>query len=121
MRNCGIRLAGLEEDRATGELVVTPEILNPLGFVHGGAYYTMGDCLCGLLARSDGRQYMTLDGNMNYIRNIKEGKVTAVSTVLHRGRSTCLMEVVMISETGALLATGRFTFFCTAQSIEGIS
>ena len=50
---------------------------------------------------------------MNYLSNIKEGTAVAVGTVVHRGKTTCLVNVDIIAEaTGKLLATGRFTFFC---------
>lgn len=108
-----IELSVLELDRAECRLRLRPESTNPSGMLHGGALYTMADSTAGSAAHSDGRIYVTQDSSMNYLSNIKEGTAVAVGTVVHRGKTTCLVNVDIIAEaTGKLLATGRFTFFC---------
>ncbi len=108
-----IELSVLELDRAECRLTLRPESTNPSGMLHGGALYTMADSTAGSAAHSDGRIYVTQDSSMNYLSNIKEGTAVAVGTVVHRGKTTCLVNVDIIAEaTGKLLATGRFTFFC---------
>jgi len=108
-----IELSVLELDRAECRLTLRPESTNPSGMLHGGALYTMADSTAGSAAHSDGRIYVTQDSSMNYLSNIKEGTAVAVGTVVHRGKTTCLVNVDITAEaTGKLMATGRFTFFC---------
>lgn len=111
-----IDLSVLEKDRAECRLTLRPESTNPLGMLHGGALYTMADSTAGSAAHSDGRIYVTQNSSMNYLSNIKEGTAIAVGTVVHRGKTTCLVNVDITSEaTGKLLATGSFTFFCVGE------
>ena len=113
MRHNHIRVEPAGPDRAQAILDIVPESRNPYGILHGGAFYTLADCACGCACRMDGRKYVTLQGGLNFLKSVSEGRVTAQATVRHRGRTTCLVEVEITAETGALLAKGDFTFFCT--------
>ena len=111
-----IELSSLEEDRAECRVTLRPESTNPHGMLHGGALYTMADSTAGSAAHSDGRIYVTQNSSMNYLSNIKEGTAVAVGTVVHRGKTTCLVNVDITAEaTGKLMATGSFTFFCVGE------
>ena len=56
---CGIKVAEMRYDYVKMTAEVRPELLNPLGRVHGGMLYTLADCCSGLTARTDGRKYVT--------------------------------------------------------------
>ena len=85
---------------------------NPLGIVHGGAMYTMADCAAGIVINTDGRRHVTQGSSMHYLKNRTEGVIRASGRVVHRGKATSLVHVEITDETGALLASGEFTFFC---------
>ena len=98
---------------AVTELTVSKNNINPFGFVHGGALYTMCDCACGIAARSDGRRYVTMASSFNFLHSAQEGEVVrAESRVRRRGRSTCYVDVDVTDSQGQLLASGNFTFHC---------
>ena len=110
-------------DRAVYRLDIRPESRNPYGMVHGGAMYTMADDAAGAAAHSDGRYYVTQSGTLHFLRNQSRGVIRAEASVRHRGRTTCLVDVDITGEEGALLATGEFTYFCVAaekQSREDV-
>ncbi|MDD5938011.1 MAG: PaaI family thioesterase [Clostridiales bacterium] len=112
-----IVLKSVERDRAVMELTVQDESLNPYGMVHGGALYTMGDCAAGTAARSNGRRYVTLASNLNFLRSGMPGDVIqAVGTVRRRGKTTCYVTVDISNSEGTLLASGNFTFFCIDEN-----
>ena len=48
---CGIKVAEMRYDYVKMTAEVRPELLNPLGRVHGGMLYTLADCCSGLTAR----------------------------------------------------------------------
>lgn len=108
---CGIEIWELEEDHAVMGTTARPELLNPMGMLHGGLLFTLADCCSGVTARTDGRTYVTQTGSLNYYRNIHEGQVYAVGKVQHRGR-TVLVEIYA-KETQKLLAAGTFSMFAT--------
>lgn len=70
---CGIEIWELEEDHAVMGTAARPELLNPMGMLHGGLLFTLADCCSGVTARTDGRTYVTQTGSLNYYRNIHEG------------------------------------------------
>lgn len=112
----GIQVRLTEQREGEAVLEIGPDSLNPLGRLHGGAYYTLADCAGGCACRADGRRYVTLHGGIDFIRSADHGRVTALATVRHRGGSTCQTTVEIRDEAGTLLALGDFTFFCLDHS-----
>ena len=80
--------------------------------IHGGALYTMADDAAGTAAHGDGRHYVTQHGDLHFLDNRAHGTIRAAGQVRHRGRSTVLVDVEITDESGALLATGTFSYFC---------
>ncbi len=107
-----IKLEAAEPDRAVYRLDIRPESRNPYGMIHGGALYTMADDAAGTAAHGDGRHYVTQHGDLHFLDNRAHGTVWATGRVRHRGRSTVLVDVEITDESGALLATGAFSYFC---------
>lgn len=107
----GIRVAAMENDWSQVVLDVTENSKNVWGMVHGGVYYTMADCAAGAAARSLGGSYVTLSGNLNFLKGANAGRITAEAHVVHRGRTTCVYRVELKDDAGSLLAEGNFTMF----------
>ena len=102
----------LERDHVLYKLDIRPESKNPRGYVHGGALCAMADTAAGVAVHSDGRTYVTQADTMHYLSNRMEGTIYAEGTVIHRGRTICIARADITDETGKLLCTGDFTFFC---------
>ena len=107
-----IRLESAEPDCVVYRLDIRPESRNPWGMVHGGALYTLADDAAGGAAHSDGRHYVTQHGDLHFLDNRAHGTIRAAGRVRPRGRSTVLVDVELPAESGALLATGAFSYFC---------
>lgn len=108
-----IELSEVQPDRAVTVLNAGSDSLNPYGFVHGGALFTMADCACGAAARTDGRSYVTLSSSFNFLHSGLSGElIRAEAQVRRRGRTTCYVTVDITNDSGELLASGSFTFFC---------
>lgn len=110
-----IRLESAQPDHASFSLEIQPACCNSYGQVHGGAIYTMADNAAGVAAMSDGRFYVTQAGTLHFLHNQSSGTILASAQVRHRGRQLCLVDVSITGESGHLLATGEFTFFCLNQ------
>ena len=102
----------LSRDRAVCSLALRPESMNPYGYAHGGAFYTIADDVTGLAAHSDGRAYVTQTSTLYFLANRKSGVLKGVGTVRRRGQTTCLVDVEITADDGTLLATGSFVYFC---------
>ena len=68
-----IELEHVEPDYAVFRLDIRPESRNIFGMVHGGALYTMADNAAGSAAHTDGRNYVTQNGSLHFLRNQTEG------------------------------------------------
>lgn len=112
MKYNNIKLVCVNDEYAQVELEITSKSLNPYKLVHGGVYYTMSDCAAGVIARNNGKKYVTLNGSINYIRSVSSGKIKAISTIVHRGQSTCVVNVKVTDEEENLLSESTFTMFC---------
>mgnify|MGYP000075200346 CR=1 FL=1 len=72
---CGIEAVRAEHDDCEVKMTITATDKNTHGFVHGGLLFTLADCVAGLTARSDGRNYVTQSAHINFIKNLTEGTI----------------------------------------------
>jgi len=107
-----IELVDVKKDYAEVSLKLVPESMNFRENVHGGAYFAMADMCSGIVCRTDGRVYVTQHASVEYIRGITGGVLTGRGTVIHRGRSSCIVEVRITSDEGKLAFMGTFQFAC---------
>ena len=97
---------------AKSHMDVLPHLVNMDGLLHGGALGTLIDNLCGVSGRTLGYRVVTQNISASYIRNIPVGSTAyAASKVLHRGRSTMVMEVNAYSADHRLLCQAIATMF----------
>ena len=84
------------------------------GIAHGGVIATLMDTTLGLSASSlcpEGFDVVTAQININFIRPAWPGEhLRAEGTVRHAGRKTAVATGEILSEQGALVATGSATF-----------
>jgi len=91
-----------------------PNLLNPLGIIHGGWALTLIDSAAGCAAHSllpPGVGYATVETKGNFSRAITEktGRVRAEARVVGRGRQIISTEVRMADAGGRILAHGTST------------
>lgn len=111
------RLVGFEfdevtADRVTGHLVAEAKHQQPYGIVHGGVYAGIVETLASVGAATwASDQEMIVVGVSNatdFVRAHREGRLDAVGTPIHRGRSQQLWEVRITRATdGKLVAKGQ--------------
>ena len=104
-----ITAVGPEEVRAS--LVVTPELLQPYGLLHGGVLCSVVETLGSV----GGAAWFGERGNVvgtsnhtNLLRSARDGaQLQAVATPVHRGRTSQLWSVEVRDEQDKLIATGQ--------------
>lgn len=106
-----------EIDRVVFRMEVRPEGTNGYGMVHGGALYALADNAAGCAVHTDGRNYVTQSGTLNFLANQDHGVIRAEGRVRRRGRRTALAAVDLTGEGGKLLATGEFLYYCVSESL----
>lgn len=110
-----LELVFITPDYCECRLVVRPESTNHYGFVHGGALFSLADVTAGSLAHADGHRHVTQNASFYNISNQKDGIITCRASIIHRGRNTCVTSAKITGNSGKLLATGTFTYFCVGE------
>ncbi len=96
------------------EAMPGPDLLNPLGGVHGGWVLTLIDTVTGCAAHSTlpaGVGYASIETKANFSRPIRadSGLVRAEGRVVSKGRSIISAEGRVIDRDGRVLAHGTST------------
>lgn len=112
----GIRFIEASAERVVAEMDVTPRVHQPFGFLHGGASVALAETVASIgayLAAPEGYTSFGLEINANHLRPMQKGKVTAVATPFHRGRTTQVWNIEIRDEQGRLVCVSRCTLAIT--------
>jgi uncharacterized protein (TIGR00369 family) len=108
----GLRYLDLTPDGGRAELEISDKLLQPWGIVHGGVYCSIVESLASVsaavwLAENGGGVVVGVNNNTDFLRAIKKGTVTAVSTPIHRGRRQQLWSITVTDDSDRLVARGQ--------------
>jgi 1,4-dihydroxy-2-naphthoyl-CoA hydrolase len=107
-RFMGMKITELTRDRVRAELLVTEQLTNRNGVLHGGALMALADNLGGTAAVANlppDASTATLESKTNFFASIAVGDTAyAECTPLHRGRSTTVWQTRVTRGDGKLAA-----------------
>ncbi|MGH9768443.1 MAG: PaaI family thioesterase [Blastocatellia bacterium] len=118
------RLLGFEPvEAAPGRVVLrlpfTDKLLQSLGRVHGGALFSLANHASGWAAYStldEGERCATLEMKINYIAAVHDEDCIAVAQVIHRGRTSIVIETDIKTAGDRLVAKTLATFIVLKKS-----
>ena len=96
---------------ATVELDLTPELLNPLGMAHGGFVYSMCDIAAGVVVSQYAGKFVTLSGNLYFMRPGKGKKLRCEARIIKRGRMVNVVDTCVFDDSGVVTAKGTFEIY----------
>ena len=107
----GIKLLEFKPGWLKAELPVRPELLTPIGNIHGGVMAGLVDHLLGvvmypLMAR--GQWAATTEFKLNYLAPVTKGTLTAESTVMSLSRTTAVVRAEVTND-GRLVCAAQGT------------
>jgi 1,4-dihydroxy-2-naphthoyl-CoA hydrolase len=115
-RLVGLEITAADPAEVRGRLPWAPERCTSTGVIHGGALITLGDtlgALCAYLNLPEGATTSTIESKTNFFRPVRDGFVEGVSTPLHVGRTTIVVQtdirdalnrrVALVTQTQAVL------------------
>lgn len=109
---CGIDIASIEDNKLILSMPVTEEISNRHGIAHGGAISGMLDTVMGLSCIIIGKNVVTMNLNVNFIKGAKIGTMLYASAELsHIGLTTIVTDAKCYDEQGNLYAKANGTFY----------
>jgi uncharacterized protein (TIGR00369 family) len=105
----GMKIIEVSPERVTAELLVTEQLTNRNGVLHGGALMAFADNLGGTAATANlpasGGSTATIESKTNFFAGIPKGDVAkAECTPLHRGRTTTVWQTRITRSDGKLAA-----------------
>lgn len=106
----GLHVTELGPDRVRGEWTVTPQLHQPAGIQNGGVLCTVVETLAssgGAAWYGERGVVVGVNNSTDFLRAVREGKLTAEATPLHRGGMQQLWQVVITDEDGRLVARGQ--------------
>ena len=121
----GLDLTSVGPDEVRASLVVTPELLQPYGLLHGGVLCsiveTMGS-VGGAAWFGERGNVVGTSNHTNLLRSARDGaQLQAVATPVHRGRTSQLWSVEVRDEQDKLIATGQLRVANLAQGTSATS
>jgi 1,4-dihydroxy-2-naphthoyl-CoA hydrolase len=109
----GIELMSLGSGTLTGSLLVRDELLAPNGFLHAATVVGLADTCCGygcIAHLPEGaKNFTTVELKSNHVGTAREGRITAVATAVHLGRSTQVWDATVTNDAGKTVALFRCT------------
>lgn len=110
--NCkSMKLISVDNKLAVWEVEVNEDTTNPFGALHGGIQFTLADNAAGSTMACHGFRSVTLNSSINYIKPATKGKVFAMPSIVHMGRSTCVMDVNLVDEQDNTISKVSITMF----------
>ncbi|WP_432278302.1 PaaI family thioesterase [Nocardia carnea] len=106
----GLRMTELGPDRVCGEWIVTPRHHQPAGIQNGGVLCTVVETLAstgGAAWYGDRGVVVGVNNSTDFLRAVRDGKLTAEATPIHRGGMQQLWQVVVTDDDGRLVARGQ--------------
>ncbi len=106
----GLDLTAVGPDEVRASLVVTPELLQPYGLLHGGVLCSVVETLGsvgGATWFGERGNVVGVSNHTNFLRAVRAGTLRVEATPVHRGRTSQLWSVEVRDEQDRLVATGQ--------------
>ena len=103
----GAELVSASPSEVRGRLEWAPERCTTGGILHGGVLMALADSTggyCAALNMPVGAGTATIESKTNFFRAVREGFVEAVSTPLHVGRTTIVVQTDLLDGSGRRVA-----------------
>ena len=111
-RLLGFVLKGLEPGRAVFEMEADESHHNPMGTLHGGVYCDLADAAMGYAyaaTLAEGESFTTVELKINFLRAVRQGKLTAEAKVVTAGSALGYVECHVADPAGKLVARASST------------
>jgi 1,4-dihydroxy-2-naphthoyl-CoA hydrolase len=116
----GIVFTEVGEDFLKAKMPVSEKTLQPMGIMHGGASAALAETVASAAGNFcvDQSKFLCvgLEININHLKPVKKGFVTAVARPFHLGRKTQCWEIKIFNDEEKLNAISRLTLAVVERS-----
>jgi 1,4-dihydroxy-2-naphthoyl-CoA hydrolase len=108
-----IKIVARSKNSLFAEMPISDKHKQPHGIVHGGATATLAETVASIAAWLcvNPKEYITvgLELNINHLRAVTQGLLTAKSKAIHVGRSTQVWQIDIFNSDSKQVSTSRLT------------
>ena len=111
-RLLGFVLKVIEPGHALFEMEADERHHNPMGTLHGGVYCDLADAAMGYAyaaTLAEGESFTTVELKINFLRPVRQGKLTAEARVVKAGSALGYVECDVSDRAGRLVARAAST------------
>lgn len=114
----GSRVTVAGPGRVVVELDVEPRHHQPFGAVHGGVYALLAETAASVGAADAapaGMHGVGITNHTDFLRPVREGRLTAEATPLQQGRTLQLWRIAVTDDAGRLVAHSTVKLYLVAD------
>jgi acyl-CoA thioesterase len=116
----GISVIEVKEGYSKIKMIVSEEMINGFGIVHGGVAFSLSDSAFAFACNNRNDLSVALDTSINFIRPVHVGdELTAEAKEIHNGRSTGLYHISISNQKGHIVAFFKGTCYRTHKKLIG--
>ncbi len=116
----GIEFTEIGHNYLTAVMSIHQKLLQPMGIMHGGASCalaeTVGSVAANFCIDQKLKACVGLDININHLRQVRSGVITATAKPLHLGKTTQVWEIKIQNDEQKLVAISRLTISVIDQN-----
>ncbi|WP_108670686.1 hotdog fold thioesterase [Peribacillus acanthi] len=109
----GMEIVELSDGKVIATMPVDERTRQPFGLLHGGASVALAETVASIgayhLVNQETEAVVGLEINANHIKGKRDGVVTAIGTVAHKGKSTMVWDIRIVDEQEQLICISRCT------------
>jgi 1,4-dihydroxy-2-naphthoyl-CoA hydrolase len=117
-----IRFTGIGDDYIEAQMSVSPDLHQPDGLVHGGAFVALAESVgsVGAFLTRDPEKFSSvgIEINANHIKSVRQGMVYATGRPLHLGKTTQVWQVEMRNDRLELVSISRMTIAIIERAVN---
>lgn len=114
----GIEILHCEVGRVRLGLKVRPEMLNSMGFAHGGITYSLADTAFGFTSNTHGKYAVSIETSINHIEALNEGDYLVAECTLDHTKNKVGFNIVEIHRGDELVALFKGVVYRTSKDWE---
>ena len=115
METLDIKYTDLGEDYLVATMPVTSKVHQPDGVLNGGATMALAESVGSpaSMVVLDPEKYMVrgISFSANHLKSVREGLITATAKIIHKGRTTHLVEIRITDANDQLISLCKLTNF----------
>lgn len=119
METLEIEYTDVGENFLTARMPVGPKVHQPDGILHGGATVALAESVASaasyVFMDAEKLSVRGIEISANHVRSVREGFVTAVASLVHKGRTLQLWEIRVTDDAGELISLCKLTTIAIAK------